>query len=157
MEHWPDWRNYHDLHVRSCCNGCDCERLIVGIFLKTCPAHNCQGCYERGEVRLRNWRRKWRRFVVVAICRLRSRRAVTVAILLGAEVPEKGVDLRTVGSMGVLEGRDVLGKRNGLENSWVPSKGGAVSGRCWTFLASGRCSDFRLGPTMGLLVHWVCC
>jgi len=37
--------------------------------------------------------------------------------LLGAEVPEKGVDLRTVGSMGVLEGRDVLGKRNGLENS----------------------------------------
>jgi len=34
MECWQDWCNWHDLHVRSCCNGRDCGRLIVGIFLK---------------------------------------------------------------------------------------------------------------------------
>ena len=39
-----------------------------------------------GKVKLRNWRWKSRRSVAVDICRRRSRRAVTVAILLGAEV-----------------------------------------------------------------------
>ena len=115
MECLRDWRNYHDLHVRSCYNGCDSGRLIVGNFQKILPRPNCPGCLNVGEVRLHICRQKsrkpvdvatcgqrskrhvtiaifkWRsrRHITVAICRWKSRKAVTVAILLGAKISKK--------------------------------------------------------------------
>jgi len=57
-----------------------------------------------GEVRLCNWSRKLRRFVVVAIYKRRSGRPIDVAILLGAKVSS------------------VLERRSGLRNNWVSSE-----------------------------------
>ena len=74
----------NDLNVRNCCNSCDCGRLIIGITCrKSFQSITAQDVMIVGEVRLS------KKSVVAAICWQRSRRAVVVAILLGAKVSGK--------------------------------------------------------------------
>ena len=115
-----------------------------------------------GEVRLRSWRRESRKSIAVSICWRRLRRRCC-SYLTRSESLQKGVDLRTVGSMGVLraevslkggatsgtaerpwkeersqEWLDVFGRRSGIRNGWMSSEGGAVSGRRSAFLDFGK-------------------